>query len=212
MTTAHRATFKAAKATYGGIEQGNYSTFGTGTTAQGVRDLAGQNKLKRRVEGQGTEDEYRNAQFKEDLEKREADHLAKRAKLADQYDDSDDDVQSAFLEDVKEGSKDKVEETSDESSSEDSSDDDQEELMRELEKIKEERALEKAKASVEGNPLLCNIAEGTDSGSLKIAKRWDDDTVFRNQAKGTNGPAVKRFVNDTVRNDFHRRFINQYIK
>ena len=57
MTTAHRATYKAAKATFNGIEQGNYFTGGVGTTAVAARDLPGQKSLKRRMIGQGTEEE-----------------------------------------------------------------------------------------------------------------------------------------------------------
>lgn len=46
---------------------------------------------------------------------------------------------------------------------------------------------------------------------LQVKRRWDDDVVFRNQERGE--PKVqKRFVNDTIRNDFHRRFLNRYIK
>ena len=41
-------------------------------------------------------------------------------------------------------------------------------------------------------------------------RRWDDDVVFRNQA---NEPKVqRRFINDTVRSDFHKRFLNRYIR
>lgn len=41
--------------------------------------------------------------------------------------------------------------------------------------------------------------------------RWDDDVVFKNQARGELKPA-KRFINDTIRNDFHRKFLNKYMK
>jgi hypothetical protein len=42
-------------------------------------------------------------------------------------------------------------------------------------------------------------------------RRWDDDVVFKNQTRGQ--PKVqKRFINDTIRNDFHRRFLQRYIK
>jgi protein CWC15 len=35
--------------------------------------------------------------------------------------------------------------------------------------------------------------------------------VFRNQAR--NVPEQKkRFINDTIRNDFHKKFLNKYIK
>jgi protein CWC15 len=61
-------------------------------------------------------------------------------------------------------------------------------------------------AALIGNPLLAS--EGV-SGKMK--RRWNDDVVFRNQAKGE--PEVKkRFINDTVRNDFHKRFLNKFVK
>lgn len=40
---------------------------------------------------------------------------------------------------------------------------------------------------------------------------WDDDVVFRNQSRG-EPKAAKRFINDTIRSDFHRKFLNKYIK
>jgi hypothetical protein len=41
--------------------------------------------------------------------------------------------------------------------------------------------------------------------------RWDDDVVFKNQARGeTKTP--KRFINDTIRSDFHRKFLHRYMK
>lgn len=41
--------------------------------------------------------------------------------------------------------------------------------------------------------------------------RWDDDVVFKNQDRGeTKTP--KRFINDTIRNDFHRKFLHKYMK
>ncbi|CAI7853479.1 unnamed protein product [Closterium sp. NIES-54] len=44
-----------------------------------------------------------------------------------------------------------------------------------------------------------------------LCTRWDDDVVFRNQAKDEQKP-TKRFINDTIRSDFHRRFLNKYMK
>ena len=46
---------------------------------------------------------------------------------------------------------------------------------------------------------------------VQVKRRWDDDVVFKNQARGE--PKVqKRFINDTIRSDFHRRFLTRYIK
>ena len=107
------------------------------------------------------------------------------------------------------------------SDSDDDSDDDDAALMAELERIKKERAEEATKRAEEdqlaeeaergaqlgqGNPLLNAGAAAT--GGVK--RRWDDDVVFRNQA---NEPKVqRRFINDTVRSDFHKRFLNRYIR
>jgi protein CWC15 len=105
-----------------------------------------------------------------------------------------------------------------------SSDDEDEEaeLMRELEKIKQEREEERLRKEAEarkaveeqsreeilqGNPLTQQQA----AGSAKMKRRWNDDVVFKNQSR--NEPEVKkRFINDTIRNDFHRRFLNKYIQ
>lgn len=91
------------------------------------------------------------------------------------------------------------------SSDEDSDDEEDEtaELMRELEKIKRERAEQKAKDDAEkaaqdqeqreedialGNPLLNPQAFG-------VQRRWDDDVIFKNQARGTEQKGKKEFVN-----------------
>ncbi|GMP52104.1 hypothetical protein CsSME_00018055 [Camellia sinensis var. sinensis] len=49
--------------------------------------------------------------------------------------------------------------------------------------------------------------------SLRSKKQnwWDDDVVFKNQARGES-KAPKRFINDTIRNDFHRKFLHKYMK
>jgi len=106
------------------------------------------------------------------------------------------------------------------------SDDDEDDtaaLLAELERIKSERAEEAARrdaalaaaAAVErsaelagGNPLL-DLAPGAGDATLKRA--WHEETVFKNQARGE--PALKkRFINDTTRSDFHKRFLNRYMK
>ena len=99
------------------------------------------------------------------------------------------------------------------------------ELERELEKIKRERkeeqerkqrekeAVEAAQAerdAMMGNPLLAE-QQGEEDGDFTIRRKWWEDTVFRNQAKG-EPQYKKRFINDTLRNDFHKRFLNKYVK
>ncbi|KAI0557510.1 Pre-mRNA-splicing factor Cwf15/Cwc15 [Gracilaria domingensis] len=120
----------------------------------------------------------------------------------------------------------------------DESDEDEAELLAELERIRKEREFERAKKQAEEqeriereetskaaseNPLLPNLANFNDeisetasiaTGSVPafaVRRRWDDDVVFRDQARGERRQRP-RFVNDTIRNDFHRRFMRQYMR
>ncbi|KAF2431778.1 Cwf15/Cwc15 cell cycle control protein [Tothia fuscella] len=111
--------------------------------------------------------------------------------------------------------------SSEESSDEDDDEEDETaELMRELEKIKRERAEQRAREEAEqaakeeeqrefdiarGNPLL-------NPKDYSIKRRWDDDVVFKNQARGTEDKRPKEFVNDLLRSDFHKRFMNRYVR
>ena len=55
-----------------------------------------------------------------------------------------------------------------------------------------------------------NAEQGRDFG---VKRRWDDDVVFKNQARGTEEKGKeKRFVNDLLRSDFHRRFMDKYVR
>ncbi|KAJ6110117.1 hypothetical protein N7486_002352 [Penicillium sp. IBT 16267x] len=109
----------------------------------------------------------------------------------------------------------------DSSEEEDSDDDDDEAaLMRELEQIKKERLAQKEKEEQEraaeeeeqrevdiarGNPLL-------NAQDFNMKRRWDDDVVFKNQARGTEKQDGKEFVNDLLRSDFHKRFMSKYVR
>jgi len=43
-----------------------------------------------------------------------------------------------------------------------------------------------------------------------VEKKWWQDTVFRNQAKEIQQD--ESFINDSLRNSFHRKFMEKYIK
>jgi protein CWC15 len=99
---------------------------------------------------------------------------------------------------------DEDEDEDDDDDSDDDDDDEEAELQRELEKIKRERAekrereeRERAAAEEEerekdialGNPLL-------NKQNFDIKRRWDDDVVFKNQARGTEDRGKKKeFIN-----------------
>ncbi|GAA6059609.1 hypothetical protein JCM10212_005108 [Sporobolomyces blumeae] len=123
----------------------------------------------------------------------------------------------------------------------DDSDDDEDEtaeLLRELEKIKKERAEEKERLEREraeseqtsreeeiatGNPLLnLQAALGaspspstlsTTSGSTNfgVKRRWDDDVIFKNQARGVSETPKREFVNDLLRTEFHKKFLSKFV-
>ena len=117
----------------------------------------------------------------------------------------------------------------DDSDEADSSSDDELELMREYEKLKKEREEEQRRKEMakvdeikqrqkeevlQGNPLLNSTLEeasnGT-SGLYSLKRKWHEETVFKHQAR--NVPVAKvRFINDTVRSDFHRRFLSRTIQ
>ena len=153
--------------------------------------------------------------------------------IRNKYDDEDagggvdDDDSGGGWSDVDEDDDDLDASDSDEDSDsddDDSDDDDEAALQAELAKIRAEREEKKRKeeeaaaaeeeskleeAAVLGNPLLASSEDFSMTGKLK--RKWNDDVVFRNQAKGE--PEIKkRFINDTVRNDFHKRFLNKFIR
>ncbi|KAI0312560.1 Pre-mRNA-splicing factor Cwf15/Cwc15 [Amylostereum chailletii] len=135
------------------------------------------------------------------------------------------------------GEKDKKDDEEDEDDSDDSDEDEDDtaELLRELEKIKRERAADKARqeqaasASAQadrdaeiaaGNPLL-NLAAAlgqapgvstTAPGTFAVKRRWDDDLIFKNQAMHDKDKPQGQFVNDLLRTEFHKKFMSRFVK
>lgn len=108
-----------------------------------------------------------------------------------------------------------VDEDDDDSSDEDSDDEDETaELQRELEKIKRERAEkreaeEREKAAAEESAKEDDIAMGNpllNPKDFNVKRRWDDDVIFKNQARGTDDKRKKEFVN--VSFDFLAKAVN----
>ena len=84
------------------------------------------------------------------------------------------------------------------------------EAVRKEREAKEEAEAEHESAVLHGNPLLDPSRVGSAS-TFAVKRRWDDDVVFKNQSREPKKEG-KRFINDTVRNDFHKRFLNKYVK
>merc|ERR1712028_57012 len=219
MTTAHRPTYTAAR---GHNDQGMSKFIGKSQQISAL-DAPHHLTMKTRGVGQNKPDEVKRRDLKRELIEKEsktgkgkADAVKKDLEAIAGGDISRDEKK-----DFSHLDKDDTESDDDSVSGEDDSDEETAELMRELEKIKKERALEteredkladeKAKADAirKGNPLI-NNAEEVEAGAIK--RRWDDDVVFKNQARGEPELKKKRFINDTIRNDFHRRFMTKYCR
>ncbi|WOH02366.1 hypothetical protein DCAR_0521755 [Daucus carota subsp. sativus] len=231
MTTAARPTWAPAK---GGNEQGGTRIFGP-SQKYSSRDIASHTTLKPRKEGQDTQEELQKRNLRDELEERERRHFSSRGILLfDKSAFDKDRRKGGHL--LLEGSKREIEDrmiprsadaddeveikSDDESDDEDDDEDDTEALLAELEQIKKERAEDKLRKErqeqeeqlkvkeaelIRGNPLLNNAT------SFSVKRRWDDDVVFKNQTRGeTKTP--KRFINDTIRSDFHRKFLQKYMK
>ncbi|XP_012464705.1 uncharacterized protein LOC105783669 [Gossypium raimondii] len=231
MTTAARPTWQPAK---GGNEQGGTRIFGP-SQKYSSRDLAAHTTLKPRKDGQDTQDELQKRNLRDELEERERRHFSSRDKS---YNDDRDHRKGnhLLLEGAKREAEDRIvprsvdaddsdvevnsDNESDDDDDDDDDEDDEEALLAELERIKKEKAEEKLRQEkleqeeqlkakeaelLRGNPLLNNPT------SFGVKRRWDDDVVFKNQARGETKPQ-KRFINDTIRNDFHRKFLLKYMK
>ena len=221
MTTAHRPTFDPAR--------GKEAQRGV---AYHQRLLPAHTQLKVRQPGQGGA-----AGFQRDLRK-ELLQVEEGAKARDEVDPEDQEEKLKRKEIDNEGDEQEDEEakrrrlileeardidadsdgsgSSEEESEEEEEEDEEAALLRELAKIKAERATAKAAEEAaqaekdeeqrefdiaRGNPLLNKQEFG-------VKRRWDDDVVFRNQARGTEERGKhKEFVNDLLRSDFHKKFM-----
>uniref|UniRef100_A0A7S2IZ34 Cwf15/Cwc15 cell cycle control protein n=1 Tax=Alexandrium andersonii TaxID=327968 RepID=A0A7S2IZ34_9DINO len=222
MTTAHRPTWTSALGS-GTNPSGN--VFSAQSTKVSNRDAAGMLSIKTRKAGQGTiEERPSRKEMREELERKEKKAKDERDGKEERPVEKKEEKRrptaiqdNPFPEDADEDAPPSPSEKS-EKEEDDDDDEDTEELMRELAKIKKERQEEeerekelKAKQDdrskrdevMQGNPLVA-------SGNLSLKRKWDDDTVFKNQAR-TIPKEKARFINDSVRSDFHRKFLNKYV-
>nr|CAG4642196.1 EOG090X0IT3 [Eurycercus lamellatus] len=237
MTTASRPTF--APATGG---QGRGETALSSMSKQySSRDLNAHTKLKYRDLGQGSVEEVRNRDLKRDLEERERsvkDKTDRKDRDKESYKKIVFDILGfivCFCNNRKKSrsepssanldADDPVEEDSDDSNDDDD-EDDTAELMAELQRIKAERSTELAKKEMEqrqeeerirmenilsGNPLL-NYAGKAPKSDLRVKRRWDDDVVFKNCSRAEPDKKEPQFINDSLRSEFHKKFMDKYIK
>lgn len=225
MTTAARPTFEPARGGSGKGE-GDLSAL---SKQYSSRDLPAHTKLKYRQEGQSATSELRSRDFRKDLEERERVSRDKRERGRESGNTTSssssskrprlDQLPAANLD-----ADDPLDDDEDEEEDTDSGDDEAE-LMAELQKIKKERATEIARKEAEkkaeeerirmeniikGNPLMQSVPDKP--ADFRVKRRWDDDVVFKNCARGEVDKKERRFINDTLRSDFHKKFMEKYIK
>ncbi|CAI6346227.1 unnamed protein product [Macrosiphum euphorbiae] len=216
MTTAARPTFEPAR---GGQGRGE-NDLSALSVQYSSRDLPSHTKLKYREPGQGTTEELQKQDFAKVLEEKEKSVVTKAIggepplkKIRPEH------VPIATLD---------VDDPLDlDASDDEDSEDDAEELMLELQKIKKERMAEEARMEadkreaeeqiriqniLQGNPLLSyGGGSAVPKVNQKVKRRWNDDVVFKNCAR-TEPEKNTTFINDCIRSDFHRKFMDKYIK
>jgi len=233
MSTAGRPTFRPAMGAEGRNQSGNKLYVPTLQTS--ARDIRAHTQLKVRQPGQQTQSEVKGRDLKRELEERELKY--KRDKRLKSGEEEEEEEEVAKIKDVEDRRAEAPKSTnidaddSDEDSDSDSSasedeEDDTAELLKELDKIKKEREQEarqnelmqkiaeqadQERHIMNSNPLLSGQQQQAEVTDFTVKKRWYDDTIFKNQAKGEL-KIQKRFINDTVRNDFHKKFLSKYIQ
>jgi len=228
MTTAHRPTFAPAKGGTGKNE-GDLSKL---SQQYSSKDMPSQTKLKYRQKGQASSDDVRDKDLRRELDEKERAAIRERraresaASTVANSSSSSLSSKKPRLDQITSGNLDADDPLDDDDLDDDDSEDEDDtaELMAELAKIKKERAVEKAQKDAEeseeqerirtdnilhGNPLL---AEGN-KPDFKVKRRWDDDVVFKNCAKGIDERKKQQtFINDAIRSEFHKKFMEKYIK
>ncbi|CAL1533164.1 unnamed protein product [Lymnaea stagnalis] len=226
MTTAARPTWDTAKGGRGKGE-GDLSAL---SKQYSSRDLPSHTKSKYRQEGQGTTEELRSRDFRRELEERERSSREKRDRGREVY-------SSKIILDSGSGSssssskRPRIEQIP--AANLDADDPIDEEVSKTffidflstcisilwmesyfLFSHEAERKAEEERIRTEnilmGNPLM--QPEKQSSTDFKVKRRWDDDVVFKNCAKGDESRTSRGFINDTLRSEFHKKFMEKYVK
>eukprot|EP01130_Rhizamoeba_saxonica_P019343 TRINITY_DN9986_c0_g1_i1.p1 TRINITY_DN9986_c0_g1~~TRINITY_DN9986_c0_g1_i1.p1 ORF type:complete len:227 (-),score=72.07 TRINITY_DN9986_c0_g1_i1:33-713(-) len=226
MTTAHKPTWNPA---VGSDHQGG-TLRGVHTRMTSAKSLPSHLSLNMRKPGQNTPSEQETDRdiLRMQLEEKEKIHFVEKRKERE-FDDfksiEDGTVKRIKLDDTSQAQDDNFDEFANELDRDDSSesdfwsdDEEEDELKKELEKIRQEneekRERERKQREIdELQSKADSVLSENSPATFSVTKKWYDDVVFRNQASGPVAKKQKvRFINDTLRNDFHKKFLNKYIK
>lgn len=198
------------------FDKGQYSMGSLPSRHVAQRDMRSHTRLKlRRFGGESAENlEARLKKLKEDLQEREK-ALQKETESIDtnkpvaevsvehqEYDDDDEVLSrpSSSSSDEDDAEPDKVRKITSKLGQETDT-----ALKRELLRVQKERQAREALGLPLSNvnPLL-----ERNSG---IQRKWDDDVIFKNQAKPEQARKEQRFVNDIVHSDKHKGFLKKFV-
>lgn len=224
MAFSHRPTWHAARGGGSTFDIKNYVTGGLPSRHLHTQDMPNHAFLKFRQPTQGTKDEVARKDLKTELLLKEKEHFEKQENIPAGYGPvlADKDKETLYIQNIPVTADGKVDfskfgdsddELSSDSDSDDESEDEDAELLRELEIIKKEREAAKKRNEEQDLRIKAQIleAERVAASGTSVKRRWDEDIVFRNQAKFET-KRKKRFINDTIRNDFHKNFLRKYVK
>ncbi|KAJ8964782.1 hypothetical protein NQ317_010018 [Molorchus minor] len=85
-------------------------------------------------------------------------------------------------------------------------------FRKELEEREREKKTRRPDYRSHGNPLLTHYSSGSNKTDHKVKRRWDDDVVFKNCAKSEPERKMTVFINDSLRSEFHKKFMEKYVK
>ncbi|XP_034947921.1 protein CWC15 homolog B [Chelonus insularis] len=227
MSTTARPTFDGAR---GGQGRGEKDLSAI-SKQYSSRDLPSHTKLKYRDYGQGTIEELRNRDFRKELEEREREREKDKSGTRRMIEPSREPTaptpnKRQKVDQAPITSLDADDPIDDDESDSSSDEDDAASLVAELQRIKKERAAEQVKKEMEkkqeeerirmenilsGNPLL-NYSSQVVRTDMKVRRRWDDDVVFKNCARSEPKKKHDVFINDSLRSEFHKKFMEKYVK
>jgi protein CWC15 len=78
----------------------------------------------------------------------------------------------------------------------------EEKEQKDKDQVYENLTSEQESQILKGNPIM--------DSSYSLKKRWYEETPFRGQSL-SEPKDKKRFINDTVRSDFHKTFLKKFI-
>jgi protein CWC15 len=196
MSTAHRPTWAPAKGHE--YQGGNRLYFSSKYVS--AKDIIGHTKLKRRQAGQGHSKELENINKLIRLNDREIISVSTNSQT----------IRKNSLKEKQSNLKTCI------NNNEFSTDLDEQSFYEETALLAELNSIKRAKKKIDeqstnysGNTIMEHARIYNTTVSPK--QEWFEDTVFTNQSRGEKKPCIQ-FINDTVRKDAHKQFLERYLK